>query len=831
MIISLLFNFFCLGALQGHIGKDFTVSLTANTATDVALSFETSFKNLVPLHNSISISSTSPASITIDILGPDSKSIYTKTVEGVTIFEYGIYLEQTNTYTLKLTSNVATTLKVLVEPLHQEYLGTIDIKADKRVVYIKEFLTLESATVLLADVPPGVNVHYTVCNGMPSNPVLTTSVCSSSAKVITNDGKAMFFFHAKTVFPLGERVGSNIWFFTFTFDLPSTISTTKDATIAFFSIRRLDMDTVTNITYPLQLNGQFVSISAFDSVSVVYKDDTLVTPNLHFEVSLPSEFVVTSVCVSSVSPFDNCESITGSSSLARLSVSIADFKPGTLYYLAVFCVLAHDQHESTIGVTSVKLTMVTEVSPTPISSTHPSVYKAFWYENTVYDKLFSPSRQIHLKFTIPSTGSLFEGADIYIDYHPVDPTSKDTGSLCRYSTRITSADMQTIYYYDILHNMHVYKAKPGTYYLILHPQLMCLNTGEMSIMEATIFIKQFSTENSFNKTQLIERHQLTTGILFNPTTEYVSPATNVSYSDLISPLVSFSAAEELVFFYNREYVDDNVICFELAAGSPANLLVSELTRYPTFTTNQSVYTKRLDVEPNCFSISKSHTNTLGDSALSTVLTLKLHSNDGSAANSNDIFFCAYSMPSVIKEYIIVPSNLAFTTVFPDTYKMVMSFRPLTSLVSAVMINYSIFIIPANKNVIDVVPTTFCGALTAITYAPNPAWRKPVFTMTRSVKDYDYIVVTIPLSQFPVGTDPYIQEYNAFVIVEDVVAGTSSLYISSRIKYTKLKLTKPATIQLSIACVIIILSVVGLIITAIFCGRMLNLRHKQKLRLV
>lgn len=829
MIVSFLFVFFCIGALTANIGQDFSASVTANTAEEVTLTFATSFNNIVPIHNSISISSTSPASITINILNSDDTSIYTKTAEGTTIFDYGIYLEQSNTYTLKLTSNITGELKVLVEPLHQEYLGAVNIRQNERVVYIKEFLTLESATILLTHIPSGVNVHYTVCNGMPSNPVLTTSVCSSSAKVVANDGKALFFFHAKTVFPLGERVGSNIWFFTFTFDLPNTqIGTTTEAgSITFFSIRRLDMDTATNITYPLQLNGQFVSISAFDSVSVVYKEDTLVTPNLHFEVSLPSEFIITSVCVSSISPFDNCASVSGSSSVAKLSIPMADFKPGTLYYLAVFCVLAHDQHESTVGVTSVKVTMVTEVNPTPIDSTQSSVYRALWYENAVYDNLFSPSRQIHLKFTIPSTDSPFEGADVYIDYHPIDPADKDTGGLCRYSTRITSADMQTIYYYDILHSMHVYKAKPGTYYLILHPQLMCLNTGEMSTMEATIFIKRFSTETSFNKTKLIERHQLTTGILFNPKTEHADQATGFSYSDLISP----SAAEELVLFYNREYVDDNVICFQLAVGSSTNLLVSELTRYPTFFTNQSIYTKRLGIEPNCFSVSKSLTNTLGDSALSTVLTLKLHSDDHSIAKNNNAFFCVYSMPAVIKEYIIVPSNPAFSVVFPDRHRMVMSFRPLASLVSAVKIKYSIFIIPVGKGVINVVPTTFCGAITAITYAPNPTWRKPVFTMTSSVENHDYIVANIPFSQFPEGTDPFSQEYDAFVIAEDIVTGTSNLYISSRIKYARLNLTKSAVIQLGIACTIIILSIIGITVTAIFCGRMLNIRHKQKIKLV
>ncbi|EFO64463.1 Hypothetical protein GLP15_1377 [Giardia lamblia P15] len=835
MIASVFLILFSVCTFTQNIGQDLSVPVTANTPTDVSLTFKEALPNLVPLHNSISIASAVPVSVVILILDSNDESIYTKTVEGTMIFEYNIYLEQTSAYKLWLTSNVTTTLKVLVEPLHQEYLGAINIRPNERVVYIKEFLTLESATILLTRIPSGVTVHYTVCNGIPSNPVLTPGVCSSSAKVVASDGQALFFFHAKTVFPTNEQVGSNIWLYTFEFDLPSSLTTAAAGSIAFFSVRKLDSDTVTNITYPLQLDGKFVSISAFDSISVVYKSDVLVTPQLLLEVSLPSEFIITSICVSPISPFNNCAPVKANSASANLSIPLLDFKPSTLYYLAVFCVLTSDRHESTVGITSVKLTMATEIELTSVDSTSPAVYKMLWYDNTVYDKLFSPSRQVHLKFTIPSTGLPFEGADIYIDYHPADPTEIDSDGLCRYSTRITSADTQTIYYYDILHNMHVYKARPGTYYIILHPHLMCLNTGKMSVLEATVFIKRFSTETSFNQTQLIERHQLTAGLLFAPIAKHLDQVADSLEQNLLSLLTSFSAmaaTEELTLFYNREYADDNIICFELALGSPVDLLISEVTRYATFVTNQSVYIKSLSIKPNCFSVSKSATNMLSDSALSTVLKLRIHSTDTlSTAVPSAAFFCVYSLPAVIKEYIIMPPNPAFSVIFPDRSKMVMSFRTLSSLISSVKIKYSVFIVPVGGEDVNLVPTTLCGALTAITHALNPAWRRPIFNLTNSVETHEYIVITIPLSQFPIGTNPLTQEYNAFVIVEDILAGTIGLYISSRIKYAKIKLTKPIIIQLSISCCIIVLSVIGIIITAIFCGRMLNMHYRQKRILV
>lgn len=832
MVTSAFYVLFCICAFAEYIAQDFSASVTANTATKTSLAFKNPLKNVVPLHNSISIASASPASITILITDSNDSSVYTKTVEGTTIFEYGIYLEQTSTYNLQLTSNITGTLKVLVEPLYQEYLGAVNVRQKERVVYIKEFLTLESAIILLTRIPPGVTVHYTVCNGMPSNPVLTSSVCSSSAKVIADDGQAMFFFHAKTVFPLGERVGSNIWFYTFEFDLPSSLTTDAAGSIIFFSLRRLDVDTVTNITYPLQLNGRFVSISAFDSVSVVYKEGTLVTPTLLLDVSLPSEFIVTSICVSSVSPFDNCAPVEGESASAKLSMPLTDFTPNTLYYLAVFCMLTHDKHESTVGITSVRLTMATEIEPTPAESTHSNVYKMLWYDNTVYDSLFSPSRQVHLKFTIPKTGSPFEGADVYIDYHPADPAERDLNSLCRYSTRITSVDAQTIYYYDILHNMHVYKAVPGTYYLILHPQLMCLNTGEMSVLEATVFIKRFSTEEASNETQLIERHQITTGLLFSPAVVYACQSVDSPRPYLYSSSIPSSVAEELTLLYNREYVDDNVICLELALGSPVDLLISETTRYTTFVTNQSSYIVPLSAESNCFNISRSTTNMLSDSALSTVLKLKVHSTNKPSVTTGDvILFCIYSLPAVIKEYVIIPSNPAFSVVFPDRYKMVLSFRPLSSLVSTVKIRYNIFLIPTGKDTSNTVSTTFCGALIAIRYASDPAWRRPVFTVTSGVDNQDYIIADIPLSRFPARTDPFSQEYYVFIIAEDVLAGTSNLYISSKIRYSKIKLTKLTILQLGICCCIIILSVAGIAVTAAFCKRALNIRYRQKRILV
>lgn len=835
MIASAFLLLFYVNTLAQNIGQDFSILVTANTPTDVSLTFKEALPNLVPIHNSISIASTVPVSVVILMLDSNDESIYTKTVEGTAIFEYNIYLEQTGAYNLRLTSNVTTTLRVLVEPLHQEYLGAINIRSNERVVYIKEFLTLESATILLTHIPSGVTVHYTVCNGAPSNPVLSPGVCSSSAKVVASDGQALFFFHAKTVFPISEQVGSNIWLYTFEFDLPNPLTEAAAGSITFLSVRKLDSDTVTNITYPLQLDGKFVSISAFDSISVVYKNDVLVTPQLLLEVSLPSEFVITNICVSHISPFNNCAPMKTDSASVKLSIPLPDFKPSTLYYLAVFCVLTSDQRESTVGITSVKLTMATEIKPTPIDSTSPAAYKMLWYDDTVYDKLFSPSRQIHLKLTIPNTGLLFEGADIYVDYHPATPTEIDADSLCRYSTRITSADTQTIYYYDILHNMHMYKARPGTYYIILHPHLMCLNTGKMSVLEATVFIKMFSTKKTFNQTQLIERHQLTVGLLFSPAArplDQVADPLKLNLSPFLTLFSTIAATEELTLFYNREYADDNTICFELALGSHVDLLISEVTRYTTFATNQSVYIKSLSIKPNCFSVSKSATNTLSDSALSTVLKLQIHStNTLSTTAPSATLFCVYSLPAVIKEYIIMPANPAFSVVFPDKSKMVMSFRALSSLVSNVKIKYSIFIIPVGRENINLVPTTFCGVLTAITHALNPAWRQPIFNLTSSVEKQDYIIANIPLSQFPIGTNPLTQEYNAFVIVEDVLAGTTGLYISSRIKYAKIKLTKPIVIQLGISCSIIILSVIGIIITAIFCGRMLNVHYRQKRVLV